>query len=78
MFCDTVADVLYERYDVTKIKRIYFMGDGAHWIKESVKCINLENTSNKFLLDKFHFKQALNRITKDKDIQSSLETLFLN
>ena len=78
MFWDTVADVLYERYDVTKIKRIYFMGDGAHWIKESVKCINLENTSNKFLLDKFHFKQALNRITKDKDIQSFLETLFFN
>lgn len=77
MFWESVTDVLHERYDVRKIKKIYFMGDGAPWIKESKKFVALENAKSKFLLDKFHFKQALNRITKDKDIQTTLQDTIL-
>lgn len=77
LFWESAADVLHERYDTDKIKRLFFIGDGASWIKESTKYINLDNATNKFLLDKFHFKQALNRITKDKDMQSTLEESIL-
>ncbi|WP_159649446.1 UPF0236 family transposase-like protein [Erysipelothrix aquatica] len=77
LFWDSVADVLHERYDVDKIKRLFFIGDGAGWIKESTKYINLDNATNKLLLDKFHFKQALNRITKDKEFQSILKESIL-
>ncbi|QIK57059.1 hypothetical protein G7059_03955 [Erysipelothrix sp. HDW6A] len=77
MFWETVADVLHERYDAQKIKQIYFIGDGAPWIKESTKFVSLESVKSKFLLDKFHFKQALNRITKDKDIQAILQENIL-
>lgn len=77
MFWETVADILHERYDVQKIKKIYFIGDGAPWIRESKKFVSLENAKSKFLLDKFHFKQALNRITKDKDIQATLQESIL-
>ena len=78
LFWENVADVLHERYDVDKIKRLYFIGDGANWIKESTKYINLDNSINKFLLDKFHFKQAIIRITKDKDEQNILVEAILN
>lgn len=37
----------------------------------------MQDIKCKFLLDKFHFKQSLNRITKDKDIQSTLEETVL-
>lgn len=77
MFWESVTDVLHERYDVRKIKKIYFMGDGAPWIKELKKFVALENAKSKFLLDKFHFKQTLNRITKDKDIQTTLQDTIL-
>lgn len=77
MFWETVADVIYERYDITRLKRIMVIGDGAHWIKESLKFIKTQDIKCKFLLDKFHFKQSLNRITKDKDIQSTLEETVL-
>ncbi|QIK57031.1 hypothetical protein G7059_03785 [Erysipelothrix sp. HDW6A] len=77
LFWESVADVLHERYDIDKIKRLFFIGDGARWIKESTKYIDLDNATNKLLLDKFHFKQALNRITKDKELQSTLEESIL-
>ena len=77
MFWETVADVIYERYDITRLKRIMVIGDGAHWIKESLKFIKTQDIKCKFLLDKFHFKQSLNRITKDKDLQSTLEETVL-
>ena len=77
MFWETVADVIYERYDITKLKRIMVIGDGAHWIKESLKFIKTQDIKCKFLLDKFHFKQSLNRITKDNDIKSTLEEAII-
>ncbi|WP_159649451.1 UPF0236 family transposase-like protein [Erysipelothrix aquatica] len=77
MFWETVSDTLHECYDVQKIKKIYFIGDGTPWIRKSKKFMSLENTRSKFLLDKFHFKRALNRITKDKHIQATLQENIL-
>ena len=79
LFWENVAGVLHERYDIDKIKRLYFIGDGASWIKESRRFISLENVKSKFLLDKFHFKQAINRITKDEEEKSVLiDTILKN
>lgn len=48
MFWETVKDVLHERYDVQKIKKVCFIGDGAPWIRESKMFVSFENTKNKF------------------------------
>ena len=55
------------RYDEAKIKRIYILGDGAAWIKAGAEDLRAADTSARFALDRFHFGQALTRITKDKE-----------
>lgn len=47
---EEVYAYLDSRYNLKEIKRIYFSGDGAQWIKEGAKYI--PNTT--FVLDKFH------------------------
>lgn len=46
---------------------LYFYGDGAAWIKKCARSIGAT-----FILDLFHTKQAIHRITKDAEMRSVL------
>ena len=72
-------DYIYRVYDTDKLKTIYLMGDGAEWIK-NLKFDFFIHKDLKVIqgLDKFHFKQALNHITKDKDLFNILNYYVLN
>lgn len=62
-FWQDVLDVLNERYDMDKVNLITCMGDGAPWIYASTSELKTEKTNTRFLLDAFHAKQAINRIS---------------
>lgn len=67
------------RYDFSKIKNICLLGDGASWIKNGVNELHLDvNNHVTFYLCKFHFKQAINHITTDKDERIHLIDTLLN
>ena len=63
-FHDFIAGV----YDLSKVKKIILMGDGASWIKAGAK----ELLNSKFYLDKFHTFQAINLMTKNPILQPHL------
>ena len=63
---DKVCDHIYNLYDYKKIKNIYIMGDGAGWIVNGADKCKTQHSSTTFLIDGFHYKQALNKIVKDK------------
>jgi hypothetical protein len=65
-FWGTVNDVLGKKYDMDQVKNIYLMGDGAKWIKAGVAELKLPDIEVKYGIDKFHFKQAIERISSDK------------
>lgn len=62
-FWQDVLDVLNARYDMDKVKLITTMGDGAPWIYASASELKTDKTNTRFLLDAFHAKQAINRIS---------------
>lgn len=71
---DDCLDYIDYVYDISKIKKIYVMGDGASWIKK-LKC-EFQLSSNIeviYALDKFHFKQALHHICLDIDLEDILK-----
>ena len=72
-------DFVYNYYDFDKIKTIYFMGDGAKWIKAVPGEFKINNKTNiLFCLDKFHFKQALHHICLNKDFENKLESYVIS
>lgn len=72
-------DYIYRTYDTDKIKTIYLLGDGADWIKNLRFELKIHKDLNLIQgLDKFHFKQAINHITKEKELQSILIKYVLN
>ena len=71
-FWEQVYDELNQIYDLEQVSDIYILGDGARWIKTGVDTFRSENTNVHFGLDKFHFFQALNHITDDKNIQNTI------
>lgn len=74
-FMDYIAKV----YDFSKIKNIYLLADGGNWIKSGINELKLEKNNNvKFLLCQFHFKQAINRMTTDKELRQTLINTFNN
>lgn len=48
-----------EHYDLTKLKKIFLNGDGGAWIKSGVDYLH----DCEYVLDQFHLKQCLNRMT---------------
>jgi hypothetical protein len=66
-FWPQLHDDMAQRYDEAKIKKIYILGDGASWIKTGAADLKTADTRAKFALDRFHFGQALTKITKDKE-----------
>ena len=66
-------DFIAKKYDFSKIKNIYLLGDGASWIREGTKELRLNPTNNvNFYLCEFHFKQAIHHLTTDKEERKAL------
>ena len=55
-----IYDYIEEAYEIDKIKMIYINGDGASWIKNGVYYFKRA----KFVMDKFHIIEYVNRMTK--------------
>ena len=76
---NAVLDYIYQTYDTRKIKNVFYMGDGAGWIKKLRHEFKFEkNTNIIFGLDKFHFKQALHHICQNKLLEDIVTTYVLN
>ena len=67
-----IYDVLSQLYDMDKVKMLYLMGDGAKWLESGQGDLKPPKGKTKFALDRFHFKQAINRITTDEDTRKIL------
>ena len=65
-------DALSQRYDLTQVKQIFILGDGASWIKNGRSELRGMGPQVTFALDRFHFSQAIIRVTNDKDLQAKL------
>lgn len=73
------ADILVQKYDFDKIKNIKFMSDGGNWIKTGIEELRMNpSVTVDRLLCEFHFKQAINRITTDKNMRKELISIFNN
>lgn len=59
MLWQEVYNYIAEAYEIDKIKMIYINGDGASWIKNGVNYFKRA----KFVMDEFHVKEHVNRIT---------------
>jgi hypothetical protein len=74
-----VLDYINNTYNVDVIKTVITSGDGASWIKHSTDQFKFNpNTSNIFVLDRFHMHQAINHISKDDDIKYYLRHYIKN
>lgn len=74
---DEFINALAQKYDFSKIDNIILLGDGANWIKSGKQELKIEvNNTVEFRLCNFHFRQAINRITSDKDIRKTLLEIF--
>ena len=72
-------DYINNVYDVSKIKRVFIMGDGASWIRVLPGYYKFEaNTQIYFGLDKFHFKQALHHLAMNLTYENYLLNYILN
>ncbi len=70
-------DFISQKYDFENISNICLLGDGATWIKSGKNELKLStNNIVKFYLCEFHFKQAINHITSDKDERRYLLHIF--
>ncbi len=68
---------LHQRYDMTKVKHIVVMGDGASWIKQGQRELKTQYTDTTFVLDKYHFKQAINRLSHDENTKGILSDFVI-
>ena len=50
-----VYDYIYSKYDVTKLEKIFILGDGANWIKTGLEWIE----GSEFVLDSFHLNKSI-------------------
>lgn len=61
------------RYDLDKVKYLFISGDGASWIKQYTECF----TNAIFVLDKFHYRKALNYIFKRETLITDIADDYL-
>lgn len=66
-FADDLAEIIYERYDIEKLKCIHYLSDGGMWIKGIKKDMRMINVDIVEYTDKFHVFQTLWSLTLDKD-----------
>lgn len=70
-------DHIAKRYDFSKIRHIYLLADGGNWIKNGLHELKLyAQNKPQFCLCEFHFKQAINHISSDKDERKKLLEIF--
>ena len=70
-------DHIAKRYDFSKIRHIYLLADGGNWIKNGLHELKLyAQNKPQFCLCEFHFKQAINHISSDKDERKDLLEIF--
>lgn len=68
-----VADEISRRYGDREDLRIYIHGDGANWIRGGTGWLR----NSHFVLDKFHVKRLLNRVTgNNKEYKQCIWDLF--
>ena len=65
-------NALSQRYDLKQVKRIFILGDGAPWIKNGRSVLKGMGPQVTFALDRFHFSQAIVRVTNEKELQACL------
>ncbi len=64
-------------YDSQKVEKIYLLSDGAKWLKSGISELKVEPEMEvKHLLCEFHYKQAINHITTDKEEREILKLSF--
>ena len=74
---DEFITVLSQKYNLSKVKYVYILADGGKWIKTGINELKVEpQIIVKYLLCEFHFKQAINRITTDKDLRKEFLKSF--
>jgi len=79
LITDSVLDYIYKSYDTDKIKKVYYMGDGASWIKNITNSFKFTTkTEVIFGLDKFHFKLAIHHICQDELLKYNVTSYILN
>jgi hypothetical protein len=61
-----VYNYIYTNYDVTKIEKLFILGDGARWIKTGLDWLD----NSEFVLDSFHLNKSILNISggKSKEI----------
>ncbi len=65
-------------YNISNIKTIYMLGDGAKWIDNLKYYFNIDKNIEIIQgLDHFHFKQYLWRICTEKDVYKALLELII-
>lgn len=69
---EEVATYIENTYDTEYLERVYISGDGASWIKTGIEWV----IKSKYVIDRFHLKQAVNSIVgketrdiEDKDLK---------
>ena len=71
-FWQEINDKLHQIYDMDKVKKIILMGDGASWIMSGRSELDFSYKNIEFAVDTFHFKQAINNLTSNKDLRKYL------
>ena len=64
-FKNRLFEFVCATFDLDYVQNIYIQGDGANWIKTSVDLF--DNKKAYYLMDKFHYFQALTNITTFKN-----------
>lgn len=76
---EEVLDYLNQIYDLDNIKNVFFMGDGASWIKNlSWEFKFNKDTNLVYALDKFHFKQAIHHLCMNETLEDIMTHYVLN
>ena len=77
-FSKIIDQYINEKYNTDILEEVWVLGDGATWIKSVGE--NIKSTDYKVIqaLDKFHYKQAINRITRNEDFKKSINNYILN
>lgn len=59
-------------YDLSKVKNIYILGDGASWIKSGVHEMRTADTESAYALDRYHATKYIHKITKDSQLRKTM------
>ena len=67
-FASDLINFINDRYDLSSLKNIFVLADGANWIKAVEKELHFPSITTSQYLCRFHLHQALWKIFREKDI----------